>query len=70
MEYYIGVLADEGVTFVPVWTEPKKEEPEPGGPEKGPEDAGDSEKKPEGGATVAQVSSFSRNCVLARIKTT
>ena len=62
MEHYIGVLADEGVTFVPIWTESKEEKKAEGVAAKEAEteaEEEDSEKKgakTEGGSTVAQVS--------------
>ena len=63
MEHYIGVLATEGVTFVPIWTEPpekaaKAVEMEVAKEEDDAEAEKDSETKKlaEGGTTVAQVS--------------
>ena len=63
MEHYIGVLADEGVTFVPIWTEPPEAKAkvtadlEVKATEEAAEVEKDSEKKKaEGGSTVAQVS--------------
>ena len=64
MEHYIGVLADEGVTFVPIWTEPPEAakakvtaDLEVKAKEEAAEVEKDSEKKKaEGGLTVAQVS--------------
>ena len=61
MEHYIGVLADEGVTFVPIWTEPPeaatKEKTEVVAKEEAEvEDDAEKKKKAESGSTVAQVS--------------
>ena len=71
MEHYIGVLATEGVTFVPIWTEPQDvpeklkgatdegvavAEMEKEGSAEAEEAEDKMGKTTEGGSTVAQVS--------------